>query len=638
MFCEKCGKQINDGESLCPACAAYEAARKQEIHQAVQNDQPTIDATPAQGGANNSSEYADSANQKNAQGNACPSCGTSNPYDQRYRRVCGTALIHANQNFGTNNQNTTQNRGVAVGIPPEKTKKSMSKKAKVTVCSILIAAILCVSAAAWAFWPQLTTWWNNTFTPPIAQSEEGYTRDIAKAITKMKDKIVNGVATSSEAEITLGDKFNTLIEDLSGTDISPYTDWIDTLSLSGDVSVKGPQMRYAETLRVNGSDLLDLDYSVDYTDMSMYVGFPSYNSQYIQLSTNTDERQLQMMQETYAGMETVFSAIPDEDTLKNTLDRYVECIESAMGPIEETETTLAVNGVSQDVKVSTIKLSEQDGNNIAKALIAEAKNDEILKKYINDISSVTGADAKDFVKAITQTEEYLNDGSEETAATIYVYTDAEDEFVGFKIEVDGEEMSYYAVTNGDQISVELQIPISSQMGTVTLEFSGTGTITDGKINGNFAVKVMGMDIITIRTENYKADGTGGTVFVSANKAIATIDESMSTIADISLKISWETLSETEGTAKIEVYYDNGLALTVNNHAIEKEFRGISYPTDTLSLDINNPDEEDLMNWTKGTDFTKLIENLRQAKLPSEWTDMLEQAYMIYTSPLSSLMF
>lgn len=637
MFCEKCGKQINDGESLCPACAANEAARKQEAHQAIQNEQPTVDATPTQGSANNSSEYAGSANQKNARGNACPSCGTSNPGDQRYCKVCGTALIHAGQNMDTNNRNTTPSQGVSVGLQPEKAKKSMSKKAKVTVCSVLIAAVLCVSAAAWAFWPQIATWWNNTFTPAV-QSEEGYTRDIAKAITKMKDRIVNGVATSSEAEITLGDKFNTMVKDLSGTDIAPYTDWIETLSLSGDVSVKGPQLRYAETLQVNNADLLDLDYSVDYTDMSMYVGFPSYHSQYIQITADTNERQLQTMQETYANMETVFAALPDEDTLKNTLDRYVECIESAMGPTEETETTLAVDGVSQAVKLSTIKLSEQDGNNIAKALIAEAKNDETIKKYINDISSVTGADEKDFVKALTRNEAYLNNGSEETAATICIYTDLENEFVGFKLEVDGEEMSYYTVTNGDQISVELLIPISSQMGTVPLEFSGTGTIADGKINGNFALKVMGMDIVTIRTENYQKDGTSGTVFISINKAIAAMNESMSAIADISLKISWETISETEGTAEIEVYYENGLALTVKTHAIEKEFRGITYPTDTLSLDMNNPDQEELMTWTQGIDFERLIENLRQAKLPSEWTDMLEQAYVIYTSPLSSLMF
>ena len=623
MFCEKCGKQIPDGISICPECAAGESANEQVANQpttdnqAVNNYQNEFVNTNA-----NEPQVAPVAE---PQGNVCPSCGTVNGSQLNFCSVCGTALNQTTYSQGANQQNYT----APITPQPEAPKKKMNKKTKI----ILISAISVVVVALVILAIVLLCKPNNEdpTTSALNASKDAMARDIAGAVGKAKNMLTDGFSSTGEIEITLGEKFAPMVKKLSGSSVPTELSWIESASISMSAAMKGTEYQVKETIGLNGTELLDCDIVIDYSTGNAYVGYPTYQSQYLQIDfSDMPGMDMEEMQEAYTTMQTFLAALPDEAEVESFLSRYAGCIINAAGERNESTATLTAEGISQEVNALTLEISYDDLINIAKSLVSELKNDNTIKNYINNISSITGASVEDYENAIAMLEGELGnapDMPDETLATVTFYADGSEKLAGWDITVEGYTVSYYTVTSGDQAAVQFKMPIPSNMGTVNLEFAGIGVKTDDKITGTYAIRYMGMDVVTFEAEDFQEDGKSGTVTVYLSESVASMLPAQAKIAsDFGLKYSWETVSETEEKAEISLLYQGGTALSLKAHAVIHDFTEVKKPTDTILINPDNTDATEMQEWLEGFDMEKLFANLRSANVPGELVDELEASY------------
>lgn len=645
MFCEKCGKLIDEGKTLCSACAK-ESSKTQEDKQ-PNADNPTMgDSSPVENSEANFEENSSQNNTLESQKGICPSCGTSNGRNLRFCCVCGTTLTPAHK---TIQQKDNEEKQEDENKQDSHTSsKKISKKTKITVCSVIASVVVALGVAVFAFWPQICA----LFGPKTDQAKQTdlsaerdrITGNIAGTIADFKDAVLNGVSLSSTADITIAEQFYPMIKALTEADIESYTNWIHTASLSSEITFKDARYQTKDKIVLNQSEVLDPDYIVDYNTLDIYLGFPSYQPQYWKGSMDLPMYEQLKLQKFFSNLQTVMSAIPDEQTLQNTLNRYINCTVSAAGSIEHAEVALSVRDITQNVNAHTIELSKKEIQAIKKEFINELKNDEIVKTFVANISSAAGISQEEFLNKLNEAEQKLNeegDLSDETFLTIILYTDTKtDKILGWKLEQAGAEIKYYAVTANDQVGVFFKAPLNLGMSSVPLEFSGTGTKNNGKINGEFSLKTMGMDCVIFQISDYTNSGESGTVDIRAGSMVSSLVSNMANgvvpaylpvITDMSLKYSWQTVSETEGNAHLEVFYQDGLACSVNTHSLKKNATEITCPSNSIYMDKYLSDKESLVAWLRDLDGNKLVTNLRNAKVPTETVNLVDTMYQIIAS-------
>ncbi len=623
MFCEKCGRPLNDGETICPECAAKESANAQEANQ------PTTDNNQAANASQNEfvNTYANNPQAAPAaepQGNVCPACGTVNGNQLNFCSVCGTALNQPTYSQGVNQSNYS----TPVTPQSETSKKKMNKKTKIILISVisvvLIAAVIVVILL-------LNKPKTDPATAALNASKNAMARDIAGAVGKAKNMLTDGFSSTGEIEITFGEKFAPMVKKLSGTDIPAELSWIKSASISVGAAMKGSEYQVKESISLNGTNLLDYDIVFDYATGDAYIGYPTYQPQYLHIDfSDMAEMDMKEMQKAYQTLQTLLAALPDEAEVEAFLARYADCIISAAGERTESKVTLTAEEVSQEVDALTLEIDANDLLNIAKSVVSELKNDNTIKNYINNISSITGASVEDYERTISMLEQGLenaHDIPEGTLATVTFYANGSEKLAGWEITVEGYTVSYYTVTNGDQVGVLFKMPIPSAMGTTNLEFSGKGTKTDDKITGTYAIKYMGMDVVTFEAENFQEDGKSGTVTIRLSETVTSMLPAQAKIAsDFALKYTWETVSETEENAEISLLYQDGMALSLKAHAVINDFTEVEKPTDSILINPGRTDATEMQEWLESFDMEKLFANLRSANVPAELVDQLETSY------------
>lgn len=108
------------------------------------------------------------------------------------------------------------------------------------------------------------------------------------------------------------------------------------------------------------------------------------------------------------------------------------------------------------------------------------------------------------------------------------------------------------------------------------------------------------------------------------------------LSDFQLKLSWNVISETEGTSSIGLYYKDGLCIDITASEKINETVNVSVPENTLTVDMMYPDEEAMAEWLANFDMEQLFSNLRKIGLPEELVVALETEYNNATNPAEPL--
>ncbi len=624
MFCEKCGKMLEDGQTKCPICDAPEPkvnanteipATKEVVMESAPVEEPTV-------------------SEKAPEGKLCPKCGKINDTASRFCEVCGTPLVTEE---APKQPEATQE---PVCAPQKAPKQPMKKSTKMIICAVLALIVAGVGTICFAHWDYVKNAVTKLFTSPeqylatvVNDNIDDMTGDIASALAKAGKQWSDGYSETAKLEITVGDQLAPMVEEFSGEDIAPYIDWLDNISVVMKADMKDSTVGLDQQYKINGVNLLELDYLVDYDRLTYYIGFPNYNSTYLKMVATTDDYSMQALEDSYAQMAEILECIPEEETTQRILSRYVKCVMTNLGSVSETETTLTVEDIAQDVTVLTAEVSERDLLQLCKVLISTLKDDGDLEQIVNDIESMTDLSYRDFKKAMEDALEELNQvesTSDETLFTYKLYVDAKGKPVGMAIEAAGTELEYYQVLAGSHTGTML---ICKVPGGVNVEWSGTGNSG----SGTYALKVMNMTVVECETENISKDYKNGTVTLFLNEEFASMTE-MEALSDIKLKLSWNMISETEGTSSIGLYYQDGLCLDITASEQINETVDIDIPENSLTVDMMYPDEEKMTEWMAAFDMEALFSNLRRAGLPEEIVGMMEEEYNNAINPEEPLSY
>ncbi len=625
MFCENCGRKLEDGQTTCPICNASEvdADVKPETQEVV------IESAPVEEPIAFAEEPV--VSEDDPKGTFCSKCGKANETESRFCEVCGNPLVTEEA------PKQSQEPVMPVSAPKKAPKKPMKKATKIIICAVLALIIAGLGVICFAHWDYVKNAVTRLFTSPeqylatvVDENIDDMTGGIAAELAKFGNQWTDGYSESGEVEITIGNQFAPMLEDFTGEDIAPYIDWLDNISVVLRADMKDNNIGMDQQYKINGVDLLNLDYLIDYDDLTYYIGFPDYNPTYLKLVIATDDYSMQQMQDAYAIMTDILECIPDEATTQRILSRYVKCVMKNLGSVSETETTLTVEDVSQKVTVLTADISERDFLQLCKALVSTLKDDGDLEQVIEGMESMTGMSYSDFKGAMEIALEELNQvgsTSDETGMTYRLYVDAKGKPAGGALEIQGVDFEWYNVFSGNNAGAM----ISAKFPGGNAEWSGTTHNGSGK----YALKVMNMTVLECLTEGITKDYKQGTVTLFINEEFASMSE-IDALSDFQLKLSWNVISETEGTSSIGLYYKDGLCIDITAAEKVNETADVSIPENTLTVDMMYPDEEAMAEWLANFDMEQLFSNLRKIGLPEELVATLETEYNNATNPAELL--
>lgn len=178
-------------------------------------------------------------------------------------------------------------------------------------------------------------------------------------------------------------------EQLSNFESDVDLSWIKNGKANIVVSLKDKMMQTLGKLTVNDTEAMDADIIVDLEKMIYYANIPMYSDKYAEYDFGNYLIQRGNIPTDYkydlSKSKAVFEALPDKETLRKIINRYLDIVFDNVGEIliEEND-ELTANGVSNNYCRMTFKIKDATCKKILKALLKELKNDseinEILKK------------------------------------------------------------------------------------------------------------------------------------------------------------------------------------------------------------------------------------------------------------------
>ncbi len=587
MFCDKCGKPMDENMKVCTNC-----------------------------GAENT--YAEAASAENV---ATPDTGNS-------------AVPESDANV---------EKTIAPGgeEPPKPKKKKGKKKALVAaIIAVVLVAAVAISAFASPFVGNLLA---KTFLPAdkylgyvIKNSTgavaEGFSanRAVLKEATSLMTK---SQRSEGDIELTAGDGLKTLLEDGTGMDMS----WVSSVGIGMEVATDGGDLYGVKgNVRLNGTEITKADVAMDLDAGMVYVSLPDISDKAV--GTELPYYYTYMLDEQDAVMDVLdrlVDAIPDEKVLKKMLGRYAEQVVLQIKDVEKNSEELTAGEVTQSVTVLTADISEKTLIDIAMAVCEEAKDDEEIENIIRDVAEIEefGLDAdevyEEFKDAIDdfleESEEY--DADRETIFALKFWVNSNGIIIGCGVETDDTEVEFYTLEKGKNFGTVLKVETENE----SFIFEGGGKSEGGKQNATYAAKLDGKELLTVKISDID-DGKlqksllDGTVsLVPGEGLLDGMDYELADVlrgARLDLVFRQETASDAE--MEIAAYTDNELFASLKIIAKQDDNGKVDLPATYVNAD----NEGQMEAWLADADFQVIVDRLRAAGLPGELADLLE----VFTNP------
>ncbi len=463
------------------------------------------------------------------------------------------------------------------------------------------------------------------------------------AIESLGDALDAKAGSKVELSVNVGDDLLKMLTQQVLDGNSDMLDFLSKISLSVDAGMKNDVSKSQVVLGLNGKDILTLNVLMNMADSVMYLGAPDLNSTYLKFDIAEIMEQAAgegaMVGATMSPMmlNALTEALPDADTLTTLLKRYVDIALAELDNVEQTTTTLKLDGLEQECTQLTLNIYAEDAYAVAKAVLKEAKNDNTLKNAIVDfadaIEELTGQDIntdeikQNFTSSIEQLLESLEaqekeDADDDTCIQLITYVDDNHNIIGNKLFVEGgaEEgvqeyaeaskevedapiFYYYTVTEGDEFAFEA---VSDGM---DLKISGSGTVKNGKTNGTYDVftDYDGMKMLTIEVEDMTADS--GTLTIAPSSAI----ESQLGLNALPFEKLALELKYSEESIALNVLSNSKLLVGVTMKVTASNGPNLNIPSNA----VDATDANKLQQWASNLNLNQLIKNLEKAGVPSE---------------------
>lgn len=411
--------------------------------------------------------------------------------------------------------------------------------------------------------------------------------------------------------------------------------FLSKVNLEVDLNVKNKMQQMDMAVGLGGSRILTICTIMDLDDFTTWVGSPELSDVFAEMNL-VQSGGVAVNPATMQTANALIEALPSEQEFNALVKRYLEVALEKVDNVERKTITLELDGLKQECTVLVAKIYEEDALNIAEAVLKTAKTDNELKAIIEKFGVAFNELMKEsytqaggtwtnvdlYAEFITAVEEALTslemereDLDTEEYIELTAYVDKEHNIIGRKLALDGDELHYYTVTEGNAFTFEASLD--------EVKVTGGGTKKSGKVDGSFKLSMEGTSLLTLAVEGWSASEkeTKGTLVLEPSaELIQQIGGNSGALpfADIALELKIDS-SESKNDFEMNLLSNETLVVGIAMSAKTSSGSDIQKPTETI--DFTN--QYQLQSWVQSMDFNKLFQNMRNAGVPGELVDMLE---------------
>ena len=534
---------------------------------------------------------------------------------------------------------------------PKTNKKKISKKVIHRIIAAVVAVAVVVGAVS-------SPWVRNQFMKLIL-SDEKYFQYVVKnnledgvdtvtgilnEYTKLQEK---GYKQNGEMKFETGDGLNSVYKKITGENIPNELSWINEGAIEYKTISKDNKISLEVEASVNDQSITKAEAVADLNGDSVYLSLPEMDSQPIRFDiekmSGADTSQATMV------MNDLLDVIPSEKVVKKLLTRYIKCVMMQIDQVDENDEKVTVNGVTQKLTVSTLRIDDRLLKNAATAVLEEARQDEEIREIIEDLQNTPSINApsdlySQYLSAINEGLDVLRDNDVEFLGDEYIelslYIDSCGVIVGTSLRQDSDwqemTLSYIQTQKGNKYAEELSIRQEYKkndygMG-VDVSFAGNGKISGGKKTGEYQLSVMGLNVGTMSVEKFdtnklKKGVFSGKITIKPGKSIGgllaneTGSSAMKLISDLELVIDSDSKSIKKNDYTIALYYDGEMCVSFSNEYKIGGGKNVKLP----SSFANGSDGESIESWSNTNNYNDLFNNLTEAGMPQKMISELRDA-------------
>ena len=443
---------------------------------------------------------------------------------------------------------------------------------------------------------------------------------------------------------------------MGGTDVS----WLQSITFDSDITIKDGVEAIVSGLLLNDTKLCDLNFYMDLANMVEYIQIPELSDGYISApiegtvttSEGVAENSQEIMSTYMNALSDLSSALPDSDTLGTLLDRYGNIIIDNIEDGSSVEESVSVDGISEDCTVYEGTVSEKAVTAMAEGILTAAKDDAEIKGLFEQWAGASDGENQyqQFEDAVADALDSIGsaDGevSEDPVFSSKVWVNADNKIVGREFAViDGAEttpvFTWKAPSDGDTSALLLEITAEDSSLTLT----GSGTTSDGLLNGDYIFAIDGTEAADINVENLETkpekagyyNGTLNVTFPAAEADDTTTDEeseaASNPLAGFGMVINLESDASTDASSIGLTVTTSGApiaTLTISSGYGD----GVDIP-DLTSLDktYDGSDDAAMTEYVANINWDTFLANIKAAGVPDELATQLET---ILTSAVESM--
>lgn len=244
-------------------------------------------------------------------------------------------------------------------------------------------------------------------------------------------------------------------------------------------------------LSYNGTSLATIEAYMDTTLSNLYMKIPELSGAYLLFSMN-ELSDLEGSDMNYSDLQTDIQDFFKNRTLSpellnSLLTRYSTIMVDHINTVEmEKDITLNASDISSDYTKLICTISSKDANDMAMAILNEAKTDKDLKNLLTSTETMTEEEYLNGIdEAINGLASVIDTTNESESIQMVVYVDKSGRIMGREFnsnQVDtNSSLGYFITRNGNDLGFSGWV---AENEVDTLKVGGKATYTNGKISGS----------------------------------------------------------------------------------------------------------------------------------------------------------
>ncbi|MFR8565043.1 MAG: hypothetical protein ACLVD2_13390 [Blautia sp.] len=367
--------------------------------------------------------------------------------------------------------------------------------------AVFTAAALCISAAP------VSVWAEDDYKTQAKDSLAGFAKDIAKKYESSMSAVDTN-ADSFGVKMNLGLSIDPsvapMLSSLVGIDMS----WLSKISLAMDQKLKNNILGVQYDIQLNDTEICPVNAYMDMITNDVYMNIPTISDGYIyggdellagelEEDTDIDTGEDSLILPENFSMSEYMQTLPSAADIEDFLNHYGSILIDKADEVETVEESLYASGAEQNCTRYTGYYLPSTINNMGKDLAATAKEDTRLKEFLDHFSEIYSPEENLYDYLIQSLESSGGDevpSDEEGFLTFSVWKDENGKTAGFETSVfggtdpqTGEDSVVSFVYQNPKQDNNSGLIISFSDGTNYLDLQGSGTITDGKLDGMYTL-------------------------------------------------------------------------------------------------------------------------------------------------------